>query len=104
MRYVINPTYCNVAVLPVVTKGPSIYSSPVLALYFFITMQVQHSYNSRPPIVEFYLRSYALRYGSQKIQILVFTLIELVISALTNRCIRGYLLDHFARRGPKALS
>ena len=42
---VANPTCCNVAVLPVVTKDLPI-SPRFSPLRIFITMQVQHSYNS----------------------------------------------------------
>ena len=71
---------------PVCGHEGSSHLSPVLALRFFIAMHVQYPYNSSTD------GGSVLLTKDERIQILVFTRIELTTSALLG--VRGYLLDH----------
>ena len=60
---------------------------PFFAIWFFIAMQVQHSYN-----LSTHGRILLTRVPKERIQIVVFTRIEFTITVLAG--VRGYLLDH----------
>ena len=66
----------------------SSHLSPVLALQFFIAMQVNTLLTVRQPMVDFYLLTFSrfpLRKKKHKNQTHDFR---------TSSCVRGYLLDH----------
>ena len=96
-------TYCNVALLPVVTKDPPV--SPRFSPYDFLyrvasatLLQLVSQW------LDFtYSRSHAFRYyAEERIHILVFTRNRLTVSALAG--VRAYLLDHSGDEGIRLLS
>ena len=92
-RLPVPTTYCNVAILPLVTKHIPIY--PRFSPYDFLSRCKFSTHTTRQPIVEFCLlltHALALSATEARIQILVFKRIELTTSALVG--VRGYLLDH----------
>ena len=80
-----------ITILPVVTKDLPI--SPRFTPYnFFIAMQVQHSYTTRQPMVEFYLLTFP-RFPLRKKEHKSYFGKNRTHDFRTSRC-AGYLLDH----------
>ena len=80
-----------ITILPVVTKDLPI--SPRFMPYdFFIAMQVQHSYNSSTPMVEFYLLTFP-RFPLREKEHKSYFCKNRTHDFRTSRC-AGYLLDH----------
>ena len=80
-----------ITILPVVTKDLPI--SPRFTPYnFFIAMQVQHSYTTRQPMVEFYLLTFP-RFPLRKKEHKSYFGKNRTHDFRTSRC-AAYLLDH----------
>ena len=87
-RLPVPPTYCNIAILPLVTKD--LLVSPRFSPYDFLLRCKFSTHTTRQPIVEFcLLLTHALALSATKTRIQIN---ELTTSALVG--VRGYLLDH----------